>query len=169
MLYGVGEDGARARELLSVSNRELCKSMREHGVTIENTLFELDVEGRTSLVLPRQIQIRTGHEHVVSCSFLRFSRGTLVDIPVRFVDSEKNPYLRRGGYLHRVTTGFIKCHCDTLDIPSYINISVARGGRNHVIRLDDVVLPPGLRVKPPRGPGVIAVIKGRSLAALGDS
>jgi len=164
VLYGIGEDGASDRQLLSVATRDLEKEMRTRGVTIENTLFELNVEGETHVVLPRQIQMRTGRSSaVVSVNFLRFHRGMLVDIPLRYVDADDNPYLRRGGFLHRVNNGYAKCYCDTFDIPTHLNVSIAKGGKDHVLRIDDIQLTEGLRLKPPRGPGVIAVIQGRTL------
>ena len=165
MLYGVGEDGARDNKLLSVATSDLGREMRARGVTIENTLYELELEGRRSLVLPRQIQYRVGQGNVVSCSFLRFSRGTLVDIPLRFLDSEKNTYLRRGGYINRIV-GTLKFYVDTFDIPEFIDVSVAEGTRNTVFRAEDVQVPEGLRLKPHKGPGVLAVIQGRSVQKL---
>ena len=40
---------------------------------------------------------------------------------------------------------YAKVYCDTIEIPKYLEISVAAGEKNHVYRFGDVALPEGMR------------------------
>jgi len=160
VLYGVSEDGLeRERQMLTVSVNELRRHIRLKLECTENTLYELDVEGKRSLVLPRQIQIRTAQHNLLSVNFLRFHRGTVVQFPLRFVDGGENAYLKRTGFLYRVKD-MVKCTCHTFDLPAYLDVSIKDGVRKTVYTYDDIRLPPGLELAKPSNDRVIAVIKG---------
>ncbi|KAJ8600368.1 hypothetical protein CTAYLR_000703 [Chrysophaeum taylorii] len=158
VLYGVGEDGARDSRLLTVCRKDLMREIRAHQTSVENTLYDLELNGETSRVLMRQIQMRAASDYVVNVNFLRFSRGMVVQFPLKFVDEDSNVVLKRGGYLHR-EKHFVKCQVHTDDLPPVISFSIGQAPKNHVFRLHDLVLPDGLTLKAKRLDAPIAVIK----------
>ena len=157
-VYGVGSDGRRDRVLGSVCARDLWRELRARRETVENTVYEVSVDGGApELALPRQVQLRAASDDVLSVNFLRFAPGARVTVPLRFVGASSNPLLKRGGYLHRVAHG-LRCVCGGADIPSHVDVSVAAGGKNHVFRARDADLPPGLEFRGD-GDAPLAVIK----------
>ena len=167
VVYGVGPDGSRERQLVHVCERELWRELRQRRGTIENTLYELEVAGGgggdsggapRTLVLPRQVQVRAASDDVMSVNFLRFTPGARVTIPLRYVDAPLNPLLKRGAYLHRVAHS-LTVVCDTFDIPEYLDVSVAVGGKNHVFRAGEIAMPEGLRPASGAANRPLAVIK----------
>ena len=80
-------------------------------------------------------------------------------MPLRFVDGTKNPFLKRGGYLHRLEH-FLDVRCeDPALIPDFLEVSCLAGGKNHVYRNGDVALPPGVALDEKDRP--LAVVKAK--------
>ena len=69
-----------------------------------NTLFAVEVNGKTSRVLPREVQLHPVTDSPQHVDFLRVSGATqiTVEIPVEFVNEDICPGLRMGGVLNVV-------------------------------------------------------------------
>lgn len=160
LVYGVGQDGRRERLLVTCARKELMREMRKHMSSVENIIYRLDLgEGRKSeLVTMRQIQLRAASDYVISVNFLRFTTGRIIQFPLTYVNSEQNIFLKRGAYLKRIVN-YVKCTVDTYDVPRALAVSIADGGKDHVFRLLDVVVPDGLTLKAKNLEQPIAVIK----------
>lgn len=69
VLYGRNADGTMAEPvLLYMEERDVAREMRERGETLENTLYDLTINGETVRVLPRQL-------HTHPCTFTGVRRG----------------------------------------------------------------------------------------------
>ncbi|KAJ1449551.1 ribosomal protein L25/Gln-tRNA synthetase [Pelagophyceae sp. CCMP2097] len=144
VLYGVSDEGVFERKLLTISLRDIQREVRVHQSSIENTMFMLDVsDGTSELVLARQIQVKAASDTLLSCNFLRYSKGMIVQFPLKYVDTEKNSFLKRAGYLHRQMY-YAKVKCFVPDLPKYLAISAAEGHKNHVFRMKHIQVPGGL-------------------------
>ena len=56
VVYGQGQDGEKSRVMVRVNKIEFLRELRRIGKSIENTVYELSVEGgATELVTPRQV------------------------------------------------------------------------------------------------------------------
>ena len=56
VLYGRNADGTMAEPvLLYLESRDVAREIRERGETLENTLYDLTINGETVRVLPRQL------------------------------------------------------------------------------------------------------------------
>jgi large subunit ribosomal protein L25 len=108
------------------------------------TIFEIDVNGRTTRAIPRDYQLDPVRDFPVHVDFLRLSEGqTLrVTVPVHVVGQENSPGLKRGGTL-QVVGHAVELLVPADAIPDAVEVSVAAldiGGTAH---LSDIVLPPG--------------------------
>lgn len=57
-MYGVDDDRNVVKTMCAVDKNIINKALREKGRSFENTLFELQLDDKTShLVTPRQLQI----------------------------------------------------------------------------------------------------------------
>lgn len=160
LVYGVGQDGRRERLLVTCARRELMREMRTHTRSVENIIYRLDLgeDREPELVTMRQIQLRAASDYVISVNFLRFATGRIIQFPLTYVNSEQNIILKRGAYLKRIVD-FVKCAVDTYDVPRALAVSIAEGGKDHVFRLGDVIVPDGLTLKAKNLEQPIAVIK----------
>ena len=110
------------------------------------TIFEIDVNGRTTRAIPRDYQLDPVRDFPVHVDFLRLSEGqTLrVTVPVHVVGQENSPGLKRGGTL-QVVGHAVELLVPADAIPDAVEVSVAAldiGGTAH---LSDIVLPPGAK------------------------
>jgi len=69
VLYGRRADGTDAEpQLLFLEERDVAREIRKRGKTLENTLFDLTINGETVRVLPRQLEMHP-------CAFCRCAHG----------------------------------------------------------------------------------------------
>src|SRR5690606_40790467 len=75
-----------------------------HGGGFLTTVATINVDGQKIRVLPKEYQLDPVRDFPVHVDLLRVSRDTLVtvQIPVRFINEEKSPGIKRGGVLNVV-------------------------------------------------------------------
>jgi large subunit ribosomal protein L25 len=68
------------------------------------TLFDLDVDGKKTRVIPREVQLDPIKDTPVHVDFQRVAPGARirVNVPVRFINEALSPGLKRGGVLNIV-------------------------------------------------------------------
>ena len=98
VIYG----GEAAPENVAV-DRHALERHTESG-TFLTTLFNLDVAGKKTRVIPRQLQLDPVSDRPVHVDFMRLVQGTKIrlEIPVRFKGQESSPGIKRGGVLNIV-------------------------------------------------------------------
>ena len=109
------------------------------------TIFEIDVNGRTTRAIPRDYQLDPVRDFPVHVDFLRLSEGqTLrVTVPVHVVGQENSPGLKRGGTLNVVLHEvLVACHAD--QIPDEIMVDLTGLEIGDTIRVSDLKLPKGV-------------------------
>ena len=69
-----------------------------------STLFELDVDGKKTRVIPREVQLDPVKDTPIHVDFQRVGPGARirVNVPVRFINEALSPGLKRGGVLNIV-------------------------------------------------------------------
>lgn len=69
-----------------------------------STLFEIDVDGKKTTVIPRDYQLDKVKDFPIHVDFLRVARGAKieVEVPLHFVNEEAAPGLKNGGTLNIV-------------------------------------------------------------------
>jgi large subunit ribosomal protein L25 len=87
---------------LLVDYNELWKAVHKGGFL--STIFEIDVEGQKSRVIPRDVQFDPVMDFPIHVDFQRVSSDgrVRVAVPVRFTDEASSPGLKRGGVLNVV-------------------------------------------------------------------
>ncbi len=146
IIYG----GADAPQTVAVDFRTLERHI-EKGAFL-TTLLMLDLGGKKTRVLPRQLQLDPVSDRPVHVDFMRLVEGSRVrlEIPVHFKGQGESPGLKKGGVLN-IVRHEMEVSCPADSIPNEILIDVAALDINASIHIEDVTLPEG--VKP--------IIKGR--------
>lgn len=108
-------------------------------------LFDLEIEGKTIRVLPREAQADPVTEQVIHADFLRVSDKTRirVSIPVHVKNEAKCPGLKQGGVLNLVEHE-IAVTCLASDIPEYFEIDIEGLNINDSIHISAMKLPAGV-------------------------
>ncbi len=110
-----------------------------------NTLFDVEVNGKTSRVLPREVQLHPVTDSPQHVDFLRVSGATqiTVEIPVEFVNEDICPGLRMGGVLNVVRYN-VEVSCTPDLIPNSILLDLANAEIGDSLHISAVDLPTGV-------------------------
>lgn len=100
------------------------------------------------LVLPADLQMHPV-DHMAFClNFIRYHPQKPIKIPIRTINEEESPAMKRGGFL-AFANRTIECLVDSdAVIPEYIPLECSGLRQKDVVRRDRLVLPKGVRVHP---------------------
>ena len=129
---------------VSVDSRTLERHVEAgHFLT---TLFMLDIAGKKTRVIPRDVQLDPVSDRPVHVDFMRLAEGSTVklDIPVIFHGQDVSPGLKKGGVLNIVRhTMPLSCPADK--IPNTIDVDVSKLDINESVHINDLNLPKGVK------------------------
>jgi large subunit ribosomal protein L25 len=111
-----------------------------------NSVIMVEVGGKPNRTLPKDVQFHPVTSRPIHVDFVRIGEHAqvTVNIPVRFVDEEESPGLKRGGVLN-VVRHELELICDAAKIPSEISISLAGLEIGDAVHISSVTLPDGAK------------------------
>ena len=94
--------------------------------------------------LPKDVQFHPVSDRPLHVDFLRISEHAKVTVavPIRYIDDEKSPGLKRGGVLNAVRHD-LELVCDAAEIPEEIQVSLAGLEIGDSLHISHVTLPEG--------------------------
>ena len=132
------------KEALSVHIEEkLLTKMMSNGHFM-NSVVMVEVGGKPNRTLPKDVQFHPVTSRPIHVDFVRIGEHAQVhvNVPVRFVDEEQAPGLKRGGVLN-VVRHELELVCDAAKIPGEITISLAGLDIGDAVHISSVTLPEG--------------------------
>ena len=107
-----------------------------------SNVLELRVEGKNQNVIPREIKYDIISDEPMHVDFLRIVEGTkiILEIPVKFINSEKSPGLKRGGVLNIVRRK-VELKCPTENIPTELVIDLDGVDIGDSFKISSIKLP----------------------------
>jgi large subunit ribosomal protein L25 len=141
VIYGDGQPPLT----VSVDHKELKE--RIYAGRFLTSIYELDVDGTTHRVIPRDFQLDAVKELPVHVDFLRLGAGARirVRIPVHVRNAETSPGVKRGGTVN-VVTHAIEMEVLADEIPDSIDVDIGQLEINHSTHLSDLDLPANVKV-----------------------
>ncbi len=119
IIYG----GEAQNEKVSIS-KKLLKSMLED-TNFLSTILTLNVNGKPQNVLPREVKYHIISDEPIHVDFLRVVPGLKIriEVPVKFINHEKSPGLKKGGVLNIVRRK-VELKCPSEKIPDNLLIDL---------------------------------------------
>ena len=119
VIYG----GEAKNETISIS-KKLLKSLIDKENFLSN-IVTLNVDGKPQNVLPREIKYHIISDEPIHVDFLRVVPGVKIriEVPVKFINHEKSPGLKRGGVLNIVRRK-VELRCPSEKIPESLVIDL---------------------------------------------
>ncbi|KPF65905.1 50S ribosomal protein L25 [alpha proteobacterium AAP81b] len=110
-----------------------------------NSVVELDLGGQVVRTLPRDVQFHVVSDRPIHVDFLRIDAGSTVTVavPVRFVDEDKSPGMKRGAVVN-IVRHEVQVDCAPDSIPGELVISLAGRDVGDSIHISAVTLPAGV-------------------------
>ena len=136
ILYG----GNLKSEKIS-SNKNLIKNLIGSENFLSNIL-DIDIEGKKEKVLPKDISYDPISDEPIHIDFLRIVKGAklILEIPVKFINKEKSPGLKKGGVLNIVRRK-IELKCPAENIPNELIVDLDNSEIGTSIKISAVKLP----------------------------
>ena len=136
IIYG----GTEQNQKISVS-KKIIKSLLEKENFLSNIL-SLNIEGKSQSVLPREISFNVVSDEPIHIDFLRIIKGAkvILEIPVKFINHEKSPGLKRGGVLNIVRRK-VELKCPTENIPTELIVDLDGVDIGESFKISSIKLP----------------------------
>lgn len=139
IIYGDKRDPA----MISIDPKFLIGELKRPGFFIRQ--YEIKVNGNAERVLPRDVQFDPVSDRPLHVDFLRIDDRTKVnvEVPVRFINEEESPGLKRGGVLN-VVRYEIEVICEAGEIPDVFTFDLTGLEIGDSIHISALELPEGV-------------------------
>jgi len=136
IIYG----GTEENQKVSLSKKQI-KNLIEQENFLSN-IITLNINGQSIKVLPREVSYDTLSDDPIHIDFLRIVKGAkiIIEIPVRFINNEKSPGLKRGGVLNIVRRK-VELKCITENVPSELVVDLDGLEIGTSIKISSISLP----------------------------
>ena len=136
IIYG----GEAQNEKISIS-KKILKSLIEKENFL-SSIITLNVDGKPQKALPREIKYDIISDEPIHVDFLRIVAGikVTIEVPVKFINHEKSPGLKRGGVLNIVRRK-VELKCPTESIPKELVVDLEGLDIGASIKISAIKLP----------------------------
>ena len=136
IIYG----GSEQNQNVSVSIKVLKSLMEKENFL--SKIIKLKVDGKEQNVLPKDISFDVITDEPIHIDFIRVVKGSsvIIEIPVKFINNEKSPGLKRGGVLNIVRRK-VELKCPSENIPSELVVDLDGVDIGHSFKISSVKLP----------------------------
>jgi large subunit ribosomal protein L25 len=141
IIYG----GKEENQKISIS-KKLLKTLIEKEDFL-SSIISLNINGKSQNVLPREVKYHIISDEPTHVDFLRVVPGVKIkiEVPVKFINHEKSPGLKRGGVLNIVRRK-VELKCPSEKIPNNLTldldgIDIGESFKISSVKLDQDVIP----------------------------
>ena len=136
IIYG----GSEKNQTITLSKKQISSLIEKENFA--SNVITLKLDGNEVKVLPREISFDTVSDEPIHIDFLRIVSGSNInlEIPVRFINNDKSPGLKRGGVLNIVRRK-VELKCPTESIPKEIIVDLNELDIGASIKISSVNLP----------------------------
>ena len=136
IIYG----GKTANEKISISKKDIKILINKENFL--SNVISINLNNKEQKVLPRDIAFDTVSDEPIHIDFIRIVDGAkiILEIPVRFINNELSPGLKRGGVLNIVRRK-IELKCPTENIPTELIVDLDGLDIGSSIKISSIKLP----------------------------
>ena len=136
IIYG----GLEKNQKISLGKKNL-KNLIEKQNFLSN-IISINLDGKSENVLPKEIVWDPKSDEPIHIDFLRIVKGAVVllEIPVKFINNDKSPGLKRGGVLNIVRRK-VELKCPTENIPKELVVDLDNLDIGASIKISSIKLP----------------------------
>ena len=140
---GIVYGGKEENQNVSFSKKNLKTLLEKENFL--NNIINLKIDGKDQNVLPREIVFDILSDEPIHVDFLRIVKGgnVTLEIPVKFINSENSPGLKRGGVLNIVRRK-VELKCPTENIPDELIVDLENKDIGESFKISSIKLPEGV-------------------------
>ena len=136
IIYG----GENANEKVSLTKKDVKILINEENFL--SNVISINLDGKEQKVLPRDITFDIVSDEPINIDFLRIVKDAkiILEIPVKFINNELSPGLKRGGVLNIVRRK-VELKCPTENIPKELVVDLEGLDIGSSIKISSINLP----------------------------
>ena len=140
MVPGIIYGGEEPNQKISVPVKEVKNLLNKENIL--SNIISINIDGKEQKVLPRVIDFDTVTDEPIHLDFLRIVKGAkvILEIPVKFINHELSPGLKRGGVLNIVRRK-VELRCPTENIPTELVVDLNNLDIGASIKISFINLP----------------------------
>ncbi|MDO4794822.1 MAG: 50S ribosomal protein L25/general stress protein Ctc [Brachymonas sp.] len=140
IIYG----GEAAPQLIELDHNSLWHALQKEA--FHASILELDVAGKSSKVLLRDVQYHPYKPLVLHVDFQRVSskEKITIKVPVHFTGAELSDAVKLERCLVNHILNEIEVSCLPADLPEFIEVDLSQATRGQTIHLSQIALPKGV-------------------------
>jgi large subunit ribosomal protein L25 len=139
VVYGAKKDVT----MITVDHVAIMKLLNTGGFL--STTYDIQVEGKKEMVLPRDVQFHPVTDWPLHVDFLRLAQDAMIaiNVAVNYLNEEECPGLKEGGIINAVRHD-LELNCPANNIPESIEIDLTGLELGDSIHISDITLPEGV-------------------------
>ena len=140
IIYG----GTEENQKISLSKKKI-KSLIDQENFLSN-IINLNINEQSIKVLPREVSYDILTDDPIHIDFLRIVKGAkiIIEIPVKFINIEKSPGLKRGGVLNIVRRK-VELKCASENVPNELVVDLEDLEIGTSIKISSITLPENVK------------------------
>ena len=140
VIYG----GKEAPETIAIDKPQLIRALNRGKFL--STLFHIEVGGKKTRVIARDVQFHPVTDVPVHIDFLRLGKNAMIDVmvAVHFINDTASPGLKRGGVLN-VVRHEVELKVPADDIPDFVEADLSGLDINDSLHISAIPLPKGVK------------------------
>ena len=142
IIYG----GSAEPQLVEVDHNTLWYALKKEA--FHSSVLDMDLEGAKSQVLLRNVQYHPFKQLVLHVDFQRVDANTVLTmkVPVHFSGAEESPAVKIDKCMVTPIVTEIEVSCLPKDLPEFITVDLSKLEKGHVIHVNEVALPKGVKL-----------------------
>lgn len=152
---------------ISLDHNELWMQIRTGHFL--STIYMINVDGESTRVIPRDVQMDRVRDFPIHVDFLRLGKGAriAVEVAVHFINEEESPGLKRGGVLNIVRHA-VELRCLAESIPEFLEADLTGYDIGDTLHVSSIKLPEDVELTITDRDFTIATIAGRMAEIVED-
>ena len=136
IIYG----GSEKNQKISLSKKILINLIENENFL--SNIISLNLDGKSENVLPKEVTYDPITDDPIHIDFLRIVKGAkvIIEIPVKFINNDKSPGLKRGGVLNIVRRK-VELKCLSENIPNELVVDLADVDIGASFKISSIKLP----------------------------
>ena len=136
IIYG----GSEKNQKVSLSKKVLINLIENENFL--SKIISLNLDGKSENVLPKEVTYDPITDEPIHIDFLRIVKGAkvIIEIPVKFINNDKSPGLKRGGVLNIVRRK-VELKCLSENIPNELVVDLANVDIGASFKISSIKLP----------------------------
>ena len=137
---GIVYGGEQSNEKISISIKEIKNLMNKENFL--SNVISIHLDGKEQKVLTRNISFDTVTDEPIHIDLMRIVKGgkIILEIPVKFINNELSPGLKRGGVLNIVRRN-VELRCPAENIPTELVVDLNGLDIGTSIKISSINLP----------------------------